>query len=169
MSIQDLDANFIELFLDSVESTFVKVFNTEVTRGKMSIWNNNLADHNLAVVTGIIGDEHTGMVIYSMKHVTAERMLKFLDPTLEKNDDPQLFKDGLSEVISILSGNTMTPFSQNEVDIDITTPFIVSGDAFQMDMPNHTMLSVDMLSQFGTIDVNIAIKRYGRRHKIKAA
>ena len=168
MSIQDLDANFIELFLDSVESTFVKVFKTEVTRGQMSIWKNNLIDHDLAVVTGIIGEEHTGMVIYSMKQVTAERMLQFLDPSIQEGDR-KLFLDGLGEVISIISGNTMTNFSENEIDIDITTPFIVSGESFQMDMPNHTMLTADMLSEFGTIDVNIAIKHYGRRKRIKAA
>ena len=57
MSIQDLDANFIELFLDSVESTFVKVLRTEVTRGQMSIWKNNLIDHDLAVVTGYLQHE----------------------------------------------------------------------------------------------------------------
>lgn len=169
MCIQDLDANFIELFLDSVESTFVKVFNTEVTRGQMSIWNNHLTDHNLAVVTGIIGEEHTGMVIYSMKGCTAERMINFLDPSTEQSDDTKVIHDGLSEIISILSGNTMTIFSENDIDIEITTPFIVSGEAFQMHMPNHTMLTADMLSQFGTIDVNIAIKRHGRRHKTKAA
>ncbi|MFC1569487.1 chemotaxis protein CheX [bacterium] len=169
MAIQDLDANFIELFLDSVESTFIKVFNTEVTRGQMSIWKNNLRDHDIAVITGIIGDEHTGMVIYSMKGSTAERMIRFLDPSLETDTDKKVIYDGLSEIICILSGNTMTAFSENDIEIDITTPSIVSGELFQMHMPNHTILTVDMLSEFGTIDVNIAIKRHGRKHKIKAA
>lgn len=169
MCIQDLDANFIELFLDSVESTFVKVFNTEVTRGQMSIWNDNLSDHDLAVVTGIIGEEHTGMVIYSMKGCTSERMINFLDPSTINHNDVKVIHEGLSEVISILSGNTMTTFSENGIEIEITTPFIVSGEAFQMHIPNHTMLVADMLSEFGTIDVNIAIKRHGRGHKTKAA
>ncbi|MBN1782472.1 chemotaxis protein CheX [bacterium] len=169
MCIQDLDANFIELFLDSIESTFSKVFNTEVTRGQMSIWRNQLADHDIAVVTGIIGEEHTGMVIYSMKGCTAERMIQFLDPSLAKENDMKMIYDGLSEIICILSGNAMTYFSENEVEIDITTPSIVAGNAFQMHMPNHTMLTADLLSQFGTMDVNIAIKRHGKKHKIKAA
>jgi len=169
MSIQDLDANFIGLFLDSVESTFAKVFNTEVTRGQMSIWRNPLTDHDLAIITGIIGEEHTGMVIYSMKGFTAQRLISALDPSVSKNPDEKMIYDGLSEIISILSGNTMTFFSENEIEIDITTPSIISGNSFQMHMPNHTMLTADMLSQFGTMDVNIAIKRHGRKHKIKAA
>jgi len=169
MAIQDLDANFIELFLGSVESTFAKVFNTEVTRGQMSIWKNNLSDHEIAAITGIIGDAHTGMVIYSMKECTAERMIRFLDPTLPKQTEMKFVYDGLSEIICILSGNTMTDFSENEIEIDITTPSIVSGKSFQMHMPNHTMLTVDMLSEFGTIDVNIAIKRHGKKQKTKAA
>jgi len=169
MAIQDLDANFIELYLDSIESTFIKVFNTEVTRGQMSIWKNNLGDHDIAVITGIIGDEHTGMVIYSMKGCTAERMIQFLDPSLKMDSEKKVLYDGLSELIGIISGNTMTSFSESDIDIDITTPSIVSGEVFQMHMPNHTILTVDMLSEFGTMDVNIAIKRHGRKHKIKAA
>lgn len=159
MQFQDLDAQFINLFLSSVENTFTKVLSSEMTRGQFTIWRNHMADNDLAGLTGITGHHHTGIAVYSMKSATAERLICHLDPGFRADEDNTIFYDGFGEVINIISGNVMTDFSKEKIDIDITTPSIIAGKAFNLHIPNQTTLSADMLSEFGTIEVNLAIKR----------
>ena len=162
MTIQDLDANFANLFLESVENTFNKVLNKEMTRGQLSLWKNQLDDNDVAVLVGITGDKHSGMAVYSMRGQTAERMIQSLDDTYKPGSDQELLYDGLGEIVNILSGNTMTHMGEHEIRIDMSTPSVVAGDAFRLHVPNQRPLSVDMLSEFGSIEINLAVKRYER-------
>ncbi|NQT24964.1 chemotaxis protein CheX [candidate division KSB1 bacterium] len=169
MCLKELDANFINLFLESVETTFTKVLNSDMSRGHLSTWSNQLKDNDVAVTTGITGNQHIGVAVYSMKTQTVERIIKHLDSTYSGSSKLKLLFDGLGEVINIISGSAMTYFSKNEINIDITTPSIIFGNAFQMHLPNQTTLSADMLSEFGTIEINLAIKRYGKNSVTIAA
>jgi chemotaxis protein CheX len=162
MRLTDLDPTFINLFLDSVEMTFSKVFQSELCRGRLSAWKNNLEKNEIAVLTGVTGGNHTGVIVYSMKEQTAKRMVNHMDPGTSSSDQEEYFYGSLGEVVNILSGNTMTHFSKNRIDIDITTPSIVTGPSFNMYLLNQATLSADMLSPFGTIEINIAIKRCNR-------
>jgi chemotaxis protein CheX len=162
MQLKNLDPTFIHLFLDSVEMTFTQVFQSELCRGRLSAWKNNLGKNEIAVLTGVTGGSRTGVIVYSMKEQTARRMIGHLDPGSSSSVEEEYFLGSLGEVVNILSGNTMTYFSKNQIDIEITTPSIVTGSSFNMYLLNQTTLSADMMSPFGTIEINIAIKKCSR-------
>ncbi|MBN2028916.1 chemotaxis protein CheX [bacterium] len=159
MNSDDLDIKFIDLFLQSVETTFNKVFNCEVTRGEYSVGHNQLPEHDVAIITGVIGQHHTGIIVYSMRVQAVHRLIGFLDPDFNGNHNQLALFEGLGEVINIISGNTMTYFAQNDIMLDITTPSVVVGNAFKLYFLNQITFSNDILSPFGMMEVNIAIKK----------
>jgi len=160
MGLEGLDTKFINLFLTSVETTFVKVLQSDVVRGKVSLIHNMVSENNVAIFTGVIGDIHTGMVVYRMHSSTAQRMIDYLDPNSKNQSDRMMVYEGLGEVINIISGNTMSKFLENDIPLNITTPSIISGNAIELFMLNHNTLSVDMLLSFGTMQIDLAIKHF---------
>lgn len=156
----NLDVPFVHHLFNSVEATLTDIFQCEVTRGQVYFWRNRLDEGDVAILTGVVGDLHTGMIVYSMKGDTAQRMVGFLDPSVNPTHDRYNLYEGLGEIINIISGNTIARFSKNNIMLDITTPSVIAGDSIELHMLNQATLSADMLSQFGTLKVNIAIKKF---------
>jgi chemotaxis protein CheX len=155
--MMEVDAHFIELFLDSFQNVFSTLFQKEMTRKSMSVWNSWKTENDIAIVTGISGVNHTGMIVYCMKSETARQLVEILTPGCVDFDD--LIYDGLGELVNIISGNSMTTFSQNHMDVTITTPSLIAGDQFTLHMLNQTTLSTELHSQMGSIEVKFAIKK----------
>jgi len=151
------DARFIELFLNSFSTVFSTLFQEEMTRTSMSVWNRRKSENDIAVITGVTGKEHTGMIIYSMQRETARHMIQTLMP--DTSDFEDMIFDGLGELVNIISGNSMTAFSDNNLDVSITAPSLIAGDQFEMHMLNQSTLSADMQSDMGSIEVKFAIKK----------
>ena len=160
MGLAELDVSFINHFLHSVETTFTKVFNCEVSRGQFSLGRSQLPEHEVSIITGVVGQHHTGIIVYSMKDITVKRLINFLDPSYNDTDNQYTLYEGLGEVVNIISGNTMTHFSKNDIVLEITTPSVIVGNAFKLYFLNQTTLSADMLSPFGMMEISIAIKKY---------
>jgi chemotaxis protein CheX len=160
MGLNELDTIFINLFLKSIETTFIKVFQCELTRGQIYFMRNQLSEDNVAVMTGVVGNSHTGMVVYRMHNATAQRMIDFLDPYNIDSSDRLMTYESLGEIINIISGNTMSRFSENNISLNITTPSIIAGNTFELFTLNQTTLSTDMMSPFGTMEINLSIKHF---------
>ena len=158
MNPANLDARFITLFLDSFQSVFTQVFDCDTCRGPVSVWGNSNGHHTIAVLTGVVGGHHTGMVAYRMKEQTAKRMVGYLDPTMA--DFQESLFEGLGEIINIVSGNAVQHLSKNQFDLSISTPSVVAGNPLEMHLLNQTAYSVTMLSPFGEVGIDIAIKKF---------
>ena len=160
MGLTELDTKFINLFLKSIESTFIKVFQCELSLGQIYFMKNQLSEDNVAVMTGVIGNNYTGMVVYRMHNETAQRMIDFLNPDSIDSSNRLMTYESLGEIINIISGNTMSRFSENNISLNITTPSIIAGDTFELFTLNQITLSADMLSPFGTMEIDLAIKHF---------
>jgi chemotaxis protein CheX len=154
------DAPFINRLLTSVETTLTQILQCDVSRGQVYFWKNRLAEREVAVLTGVVGQSHTGIILYSLKWETAQRMLEYLDPMTTAGAEPQALYEGLGEIVSILSGNTIASFSRDNVVVDITTPSVITGGDVEVHLLNQATLSADMMSRFGTLKVNIAVKQF---------
>jgi CheY-specific phosphatase CheX len=97
------------------------------------------------------------MVAYRMKEQTARRLVGHLDPTMA--DFQESLFDGLGEIINIVSGNAVQHLSKNQFDLAITTPSVVAGNRLEMHLLSQTAYSVTMLSPFGEVGIDIAIKK----------
>ena len=52
MGLNEYDTKFIDLFLKSIETSFMNVFQCELQRGQIYFMRNQLSEDNVAILTG---------------------------------------------------------------------------------------------------------------------
>lgn len=159
MDEKNLDISMVNPFLGASYDVFKQIFDCELKKGQITLKANPTADHEVAIIIGISGKEHTGVVVYSMKLYTAKKIVMNLDPDSKINERDEDFSDALGELANMISGNAMSDFSKNGISLTITTPSVIVGDAFEMHLLDQSTLSTIMTSPFGTLEINVAIKK----------
>lgn len=158
MTARDIDVTMVNPFLASASEVFRQLFKCELTRGQISIRKDPSATNDVAIIIGITGASHTGVVVFSMKTVTARKMVNMLDPSIAGDRD-KAFSDALGEVANIICGNAMAIFTAQNIELNITTPSVITGQAFEIHLLEQTTLCAEMHSPFGPIEINVAIKK----------
>ncbi len=158
MVAKDININYVNPFIGSACDVFRQIFECELKKGKITVKSEPVAGHEVAIMIGITGSRYTGVVIYSMKDYTAKKIVNNLVPDLELNNNKNTLPDALGELANMISGKAMVKFAEKNINLNITTPSVIVGDAFKMHLLRQTTLSVDMMSPFGTLEVNVAIK-----------
>jgi CheY-specific phosphatase CheX len=157
MNSKNTDLRLITLFLESFQGVFAKIFDREVRKGPITVLGRQSRDHAIAVLAGVAGVHHTGMVVFWIRDYTARKMLEYLDPTA--TDFQETLYEGLGEVINIVSGNAVQHLARNGIELAITTPSLVVGGPVEIHMMNQNAYSITMLSPFGEIGIDIAVKQ----------
>lgn len=160
MGAKDIDITLVNPFLSAAYDVFKQVFSCELRKGQITVKRNPSADNEVAIIIGVSGPKHTGVVVYSMKDVTSKKIVSNLDPDIELSLEDEAFSDALGELANMISGNATNIFSKQDIDLTITTPSVVIGDAFEMHLLDQTTLSAEMMSPFGNLEINVAIKKF---------
>ncbi len=160
MNAKDIDITLVNPFMGAMYDVFKQIFECKLRKGQISIKKNPTAEHEIAIIIGISGKRYTGAVVYSMKSYTARKIVKNLDPNSDLSEKDEAFSDALGELANMISGNAMSDFSKKGIDLTITTPSVIVGSAFEMHLLDQTTLSADMMSPFGAMEINVAIKKF---------
>ena len=160
MISKKLNITLVNPFLGAAYDVFKQVIGCELKKGKITLKEEPTAEHEVAIIIGISGREHTGIVVYSMQDYTAKKIINNLVPDFQFSNDKKIFTDALGELANIISGNAMSEFTKNGLKLSITTPSVITGNAFELHLLKQTTLSADMISPFGNLEVNVAMKQY---------
>ncbi|MDD5067002.1 MAG: chemotaxis protein CheX [bacterium] len=160
MENKDIDLTLVNPFLSAAYDVFKQIFNCELRKGQITIKQEPLAAYEIAILIGITGDMYTGVVIYSMKKYSAVKIAQSLDPNAHITEGNESFADALGELANIISGNAMSEFAKNGVNLTITTPSLIKGEAFEIHLLKQTTLCAEMISPFGVLEINVAIKKF---------
>lgn len=159
MNKKNIDIATVNPFLGAAFDVFKQMFGCELKKGQIGLKSNPTADNEVAIIIGISGKNHTGVVVYSMKLYTAKKIVMKLDPDNDLSEKDEAFSDALGEIANMISGNAMSDFSKRGISLAITTPSVIVGDAFEMHLLDQSTLSTSMTSPFGKLEINVAIKQ----------
>lgn len=159
MDAKDLDLTMVNPFLGATFDVFKQLFNVELQKGGISIKSAPSASNEVAIIVGITGTNHTGVVVFSMKKYSAVKIVSVLYPDAQVSEKDDSFSDALGEIANIISGNAMRVFGAQNLSLNITTPSVIIGQAFEVHLLDQTTLSSEMQSPFGVLEINVAIKR----------
>ena len=159
MDAKELDLTMVNPFLGSTFDVFKQLFNVELQKGGITMKKAPSASNEIAIIIGITGTDHTGVVVFSMKKYTAIKMVSVLYPDMQVTDKDENFSDALGEIANIISGNSMRTFGSMNISLNITTPSVIIGQAFEVHLLDQTTLCSEMQSPFGTLEINVAIKK----------
>ena len=159
MDKEKINVTLVNPFIKSAVDVFKQLFSTPLTKKDLRLKKDPTASYEVAIIIGISGKKHTGVVVYSMKKYTALKMIGVLDPDMKPNDS-EYFSDAVGEVANIISGNALSAFAKNKIEMNLTTPTVIVGDAFEMHLLEQKTLSALMNSIFGDLEINVAIKEF---------
>lgn len=159
LDVKDLDLTMVNPFLGATFEVFKQLFNVELSKSGISMKKAPSASHEVAIIVGITGTQHTGVMVLSIKKYTAVKMISILYPDTQISEKSEEFSDALGEIANIISGNAMGQFSKQGMPLNITTPSVIVGQAFEVHLLDQTTLSTELQSPFGVLEINVAIKK----------
>ena len=158
MNEKDLDITMVNPFIGAAGEVFKSLFKCELVKGQISLKKDPSATNEIAIIIGVTGDIYTGVVVYSLKKYSALKLVSYLDSTINGEKD-QSFSDALGEIANIISENAMSVFTTQGISLNITTPSVIIGKAFEIHLLDQTTISAEMQSPFGPLEINVAIKK----------
>jgi len=160
MNNKDLNVNYINPFLEAAIHVFKQLFNFELKKDKISLKGSPSPELDVAIIIGITG-HFVGVVVYCMKNYTAKKITStLLEEELQTMVTEENINDALGEIANMITGNATGLIKNKTKDLEITTPTVVTGDAFNLTLLKQTTVIIDMISPFGKIQINIALKKY---------
>ncbi|MCU0846679.1 MAG: chemotaxis protein CheX [Spirochaetes bacterium] len=153
----NINAEFVNPFLEAASAVFKSVLNVDLRRGKLVIKESPIPSMDVAIIIGITGGV-TGEVVYSMGFNMVEKVCQALVPNLSKEQIYSEYKDIIGELANMITGNALNLFASTGKKIDITTPTVVEGKDFTITMIKQTTLGINLYSPMGQLEMNIALK-----------
>ncbi len=153
----NINAEYINPFLEAASAVFKSVMGVELRRGKLSIKEYPEPTHEVAIIIGITGAV-TGEVVYSMSYSMVYKIASILAPGITEDQVKTEYKDIIGELANMITGNAMNLFAYSGKRIEMTTPTVVDGKNFTITMVKQTTLGINLYSPFGQLEMNVALK-----------
>ena len=139
----NINAEFVNPFLEAASAVFKSILNVDLRRGKLVIKDSPIPSLDLAILIGITGGV-TGEVVYSMGFNMVYKIANVLVPGLTEEQIQQEYKDIIGEMANMITGNAMNLFATTGKRINMTTPTVVVGKDFTITLIKQTTLGINL-------------------------
>ena len=142
---------------------FLSSFNTVMPQLGFGVNRKNieLKDHikgsGVSVTVGITGDIK-GNVIYIMDEDGGKSIASQMMMGMEVTNFDDMAQSAISELTNMLTANAGINYSQEGVNIDISTPVLVTGKEVSINVNTEKIICIEMEANDTTIEINIAIE-----------
>ena len=109
------------------------------------------------IIVGIVGDIR-GNVIYGISLNDAKKIASTMMMGMPVDKFDELAQSAISELTNMLTANVATNFSNDNININISTPTLVHGK-FTANATSDKVVCVEMDVNGMTIEVNISMEK----------
>ncbi|MCT4605902.1 MAG: chemotaxis protein CheX [Marinisporobacter sp.] len=150
-----MDVKLINPFIESFLSVMPQIGFSDIKKGNLSLKDRNIKSDGVMINLGIVGDIK-GNVIYSMTidHAKAVASKMMMGMMVEELDD--MAQSALSELSNMLTANASINFENMEINTNISTPTLLYGKDFNVQVNAEKVLCIEILADNIPIEVNIA-------------
>ena len=153
----NINAEYVNPFLEAASAVFKQLMNVDLRRGKLILKEVPQPSHDVAIIIGITGAV-TGQVVFSMSLEMVKKIAQILAPGISEKDIANEWKDIVGEVANMITGNAMNLFAYSGKRVEMTTPTVVEGERFTITLIKQTTLGITLYSPFGQLEMNVALK-----------
>ncbi|MCK5708211.1 MAG: chemotaxis protein CheX [Candidatus Aureabacteria bacterium] len=159
----DLPIEYIQLFIENVEMFFRNM--TEITpkTGQIFFDNDPFSHKDISAKMDITGDMEGTIALSFDKAMAYEVVYDMLkeEAAFEENfkvTDTDI-KDGIGEIVNIITGNTKKAFSEKGYSFNIGLPKVFSGKQFTHRLaPRVPCILVPFMTQAGTLFIEVCLQ-----------
>lgn len=152
-----MDVRYINPFLDAFLNVMPQLGINDVKKGKISVKEKTIDSMGVLVIIGIVGDLR-GNIIYGTTIENAKKIASKMMMGAPVKELDALAQSAISELTNMLTANASTFFSEQGINIDISTPTLMYGK-FKATANSEKVLCVEMLINDAPFEVNISIEK----------
>jgi chemotaxis protein CheX len=152
-----MDVNYINPILSSFANVLPQLGLGKVEKKGISLKSRFIESPGVVIIVGIVGDIK-GNVIYGLSVEDAKRIASTMMMGMPVNDFDELAQSAISELTNMLTANVATNFSNDNININISTPTLVHGK-FTANATTDKVVCVTMDVEGMAIEVNISMEK----------
>lgn len=150
-----MNVNYAIPFVDAAIITFSRELNADLKRHSLIAKNSPLPSLPISIVIGVTGMVK-GQIVYSLDNNTATSITRCMIPHKLLNELPKYVNSAISELANIITGQAGIKLADCGLSIEITPPSVLMGN-ISMDFLTIPTLCLNMISIFGSMEINIAL------------
>lgn len=152
-----MDVKYINPFLQSFVSIMPQLGINNVEKGNLSIKGKVIESPGVIIILGIMGDVR-GNVIYTTTIECAKKIASTMMMGMPVNELDEMAQSAISELTNMLTANAAMNFSNEGINIDISTPTLMYGE-FTANTSSDKVLCIEMLVDGIPFEINVAIEK----------
>ncbi|NFH79994.1 chemotaxis protein CheX [Clostridium botulinum] len=150
-----MDVNNINPILDAFTNVMPQLGLGDVKKIGVSLKGRFIESPGVIIIIGLIGDIK-GNIIYTMNEDDAKKIASAMMMGMPVDEFNELAQSAISELVNMLTANASTNFSNNDVNVDISTPTLIHGK-FTANSSSDKVVCISMEVNECIIDVNISL------------
>lgn len=155
-----MKAEYANVFVRSAVHVFQKELDITLTRNSLYKKNAPVPSLPVAIVIGITGSVR-GQVVYSIDTDFALDIAHVMVPNKLPSELKALMNSAVGEIANMVTGQASIALAGSENVINLTPPAVFSGRNMTVDFLEIPTVCLQMLSQMGVLEINIAFNESG--------
>lgn len=152
-----MDIRYINPFLQSFANVMPQLGLNDVKKGNVSVKGKIVESPGVIIILGVMGDVR-GNVVYTTTVESAKQIASAMMMGMPVDEFNELAQSAISELTNMLTANAAISFSQEGINIDISTPTLMHGQ-FTANTSSDKVLCIEMLVNDMPFGVNIALEK----------
>jgi chemotaxis protein CheX len=152
-----LKVEYINPFIEAGTEVLRKTTQMTVDRGKPSLDNGLFRVPDITVVLGLVGDL-CGQVLYGFSVETAMGIASRMMGGEEVTEMDDMSRSAIAELGNMITGNAASRFSKLGLNIDVSTPSLITGSNMRITWPLHNALIVPVSTECGEMVVWLSMR-----------
>ena len=151
-----MKAEYANIFIKSAVSVFQKEMNIHLSRKDLKKKRAPVPTLPISIILGITGYLE-GQVVYAMDKDFAYNIAHSMMPNKLPAEIKKYENSAVSEISNIITGQATIALAGEKEIIKLTPPAVIMASDLQMDFLEIPTVSLSMICEFGTLEINIAI------------
>lgn len=151
-----MKVEYANIFIRSAAEVFKKEVNITLTRQQLSRKDSPIPSLPMSIILGITGSLR-GQVVYSMDSSFAYEIAHALLPNRLPVDIRKFENSAVAEIANVITGQASIALAGETDKIHLTPPAVFSGQDVHVDFLSIPTISLTMLSEIGTLEINIGL------------
>lgn len=151
-----MKAEQVNIFVKSATHVFEQEIGVQMTRQSISRKDSPTPGFPISIVIGITGMMR-GQVVYAIDEDFAMNIAHKMLPNRLPSELKKIMASAVGELGNMITGQAMMHFAGEEGRIEITPPAVVTGSGLKVEVLETPTVSLQMLSQMGSLEINVAL------------
>lgn len=148
---------YLDLLFQSLKKTLPQLGLEEPIKGKETDKEKYIESPDIIVIVGIIG-EIKGNIVYALSYEDGKKLASDMMMGMAVEEFDEVAESAISELTNMVTGSFATLLSNENINIDISTPSLIKGD-FKVNSSIAKIQCLETKIRESVLEINISLEK----------